>query len=46
MVVSVSRLLQRRDRVPSGAGYSTPEHGESRPRRRQGVAAVARSSWP
>ncbi len=32
----VCRLPQRRDRVPSGAGYSFTEHGESRPRRRRG----------
>ncbi len=29
----VCRLPQRRDRVPSGAGYRSKEHGESRPRR-------------
>ncbi len=30
------RLPQRRDRVPSGAGCRSTEHGESRPRRRWG----------
>jgi hypothetical protein len=32
----VSRLPQRRDRVPSGAGYQATEHDESRPRRKGG----------
>ena len=40
----VCRLPQRRDRVPSGAGYWATKHSESRPRRRRGMAAGARSS--
>src|SRR5260221_12520671 len=35
-VVLVSRLPQRRDRVPSGAGCWFTKHGESRPRRWKG----------
>jgi hypothetical protein len=37
-----SRLPQRRDRVPSGAGYLSTEHSESRPRRRRCGAEGAR----